>query len=158
MRKGWCIPGTPQGPNCPMYGTIFKFGSGCPNGPTSGHMTNVAPEHTGNIKPEHRTKLGASGSWWKEIDPAGHVRVVSGDFSNLAAEASSLITPHYRSAPNDTEVPDSWDPNVPDGKHVVSGQVSNLAPDAKDLITPAAPNVFNVGLTDPHIDQVLTHV
>lgn len=47
---------------------------------------------------------------------------------------------------------------MPDGKHVVSGQISNLAPYAKDLISPAAPNVFNVGLTQPHIDQVLTHV
>lgn len=56
-------------------------------------MTNVAPEHTGNVRPEQRSKLGASGAWWKEIDPAGHVRVVSGDFSNLAAEASSLVTP-----------------------------------------------------------------
>jgi len=56
-------------------------------------MTNVAPENAGTVKPEQRSKLGASGSWWKEIDPAGHVRVVSGDFSNLAAEAKELITP-----------------------------------------------------------------
>lgn len=55
-------------------------------------------------------------------------------------------------------MPDSWDPNVPNGKHVISGQVSNLAPNAKDLITPSAPNVFNVGLIQPHIDPVLTHV
>lgn len=141
-----------------MFGSVWKFGSGCPNGPTSGHMTNVAPEHTGSIRPEHRSKLGASGAWWKEIDPAGHVRVVSGDFSNLAAEASSLITPKYRSNAFDTEVPDSWDPTVSDGKHVVSGQVANLAPDAKDLVTPAAPNVFNVGLKGPTINPVLTHV
>lgn len=121
-------------------------------------MTNVAPEHTGNIRPEHRSKLGASGAWWKEIDPAGHVRVVSGDFSNLAAEASSLITPKYRSNSFDTEVPYTWDPTVDDGKHVVSGQVANLAPGATNLVTPAAPNVFNVGLKGPTINPVLTHV
>lgn len=55
-------------------------------------------------------------------------------------------------------MPDTWDPNVPDGKHVISGQIQNLAPGAVDLISPKAPNVFNVGLKVPELNQVLTHV
>lgn len=55
-------------------------------------------------------------------------------------------------------MPDSWDPNVADGKHVVSGQVANLAPGAVDLLSPKTPNVFNNGLVNPHENQVLTTV
>lgn len=121
-------------------------------------MTNVAPQHNGNIKPEMRSRLGASSKWYKEIDPAGTVRVVSGDFSNLAAEAKSLITPKYRSSPNDTEVPDTWDPEVDDGKSVVSGNVQNLAPGATALISPTMPNVFNTGGITPQSAINLSNV
>lgn len=55
-------------------------------------------------------------------------------------------------------MPDTWDPNVDDGKHVISGQIQNLAPGATGLISPKAPNVFNVGLKVPELNQVLTHV
>lgn len=87
------------------------------------------------------------------------MRVVSGDFSNLAADASTLITPKYRSDPQDTEVPDSWDPNIADGKHVISGQVANLAPGANDLISPDVPNVFsNSVLVNPETNHILSQV
>ena len=92
-KSGACLPGGPSGPACPIFGAAWTYGGGCPGGPTSGNMTNVAPEHQGNVRPEQRTRLGAQGPWWKEVDPAGQVRVVAGDFSNLAAEASQLITP-----------------------------------------------------------------
>lgn len=118
------MPGGATGPSCPVIGMVWKYGGGCPGGSTSGHMTNVAPEHSRNVTPEMRTKLGASTPWQNEIDPAGHVRVVSGDFSNLAADASTLVTPKYRSSSHDTEVPNTWDPNIEEGKHVVSGNVS----------------------------------
>lgn len=104
-------------------------------------MTNLAPEHRGMIYPEIRNKLGATKPVWKELDAAGKVRVVSGNFSNLSSESRILVNPEIRTSIASTAAPSSWDPEIRDGSVVVSGKVSNLAPSATGLTSPDAPNV-----------------
>lgn len=138
---GRCLPGNVQGPTCPMFPIKWTYAGGCINGPTSGSLTNVAPENRALIYPEIRSKLGLTNHYWKEIDPAGEVRVVSGDFSNLAADATKLINPEIRSAVGSTETPTGWKPEIPESTIVASGKVYNLAPDSVNLVSPKLPNV-----------------
>jgi len=155
-QSGRCLAGGAMGPSCSSFNIQWKYGGGCTGGPTSGHMVNVAPEHKGMIYPEIRNKLGATGPVWKELDAAGKVRVVSGNFSNLSSESSMFINPSIRSSITSTEVPNSWDPKVDDGISLVSGKVSNLAPNAQGLISPLPPNVYNRGLVRPEQTHVET--
>lgn len=47
--SGRCLPGGIKGASCAEFNMVWKYGGGCPGGPTSGHMTNVAAEHRGMI-------------------------------------------------------------------------------------------------------------
>jgi len=81
--------------------------NGCPGGPTSGLLSNIAPESKNRlVKPELRDHLGASGPWITEVINDMHdqkqIRTISGDFSNLASSARHVITPEYRGSATDT--------------------------------------------------------
>lgn len=108
------------------------------------------------IYPEIRNKLGASGPVWKELDAAGKVRVVSGNFSNLSSESRILINPEIRASIASTAAPATWNPEIPDGAYVVSGKVTNLASNAIGLTSPEAPNVYNRGLVTPEKTRLET--
>jgi len=108
---GWCLatntcmPGDSIAPSCRndcfnrMVNWVTVVGKKtCPGGPTSGLLTNIAPESKNRlIKPELRETLGASGPWITEVKNDMHddkqIRVISGDFSNLATSARHVITP-----------------------------------------------------------------
>jgi len=99
------MPGDSVAPSCRndcfnrMSHWISNAGTNkCAGGPTSGLLTNIAPESKNRlIKPEVREHLGATGPWITEVKNDMHdptqTRVISGDFSNLASSARHVITP-----------------------------------------------------------------
>lgn len=96
LASGECLPGNSASPDCRKkcgYDSWTKSGNHCPGGPTKGSMQNVAPEASGLIKPTIKSQLGASGPYQREIDNAGMVRVISGDFTNLTTDAKGVIRP-----------------------------------------------------------------
>lgn len=156
--SGQCIPGSVSGPDCgnACPKAAFKRAARhCIGGPTAGAMTNVAPEAKGLITPTIKAQLGKSGPYDREIDNAGTVRVISGDFTNLATDASGVFRPEYRSSPMDTYTPSSFKAGSYVGE-VKSGRIGMLAPNATGLINPSPPNVTASQWNYPNANGLFT--
>jgi len=91
------LPGDNTGDSC-KQSSHFAYGvSKCNNSLASGtvfaNIDNLYGKKVKSIKAQTRTRLGATGPWWSEIDDAGKTRVVSGAFTNLSPEDFSVREP-----------------------------------------------------------------
>lgn len=112
-----CLPGNANGDSCALS-KVFAFGEEkCNNSLASGglfsNIDNLNGERVKSIKAQLRKRLGATGPWWGEIDPAGKTRVVSGAFTNLSPEDFSVREPMYVDKLSSGQpIPGNWKPTL----------------------------------------------
>lgn len=134
----------------------FKFKSCAPRGPHSGRMTNAQNSNM-LIHPETRKSLGSgAGAWLKDSDERvdGKIHVVSGQFSNLSADSTTVEPPKLVRGKLEEihTIPASWAPSDIVGD-VVSGRIANLDSTAKKLRNPYPPSVLIKDNKYPEINE-----